>query len=162
MLELSDSNSALWLTGLVKQCLSPNPQDRPAHAGELARELTDFQESALSLVSSDMMRFFELSTDLFCIAGFDGCFRRVNANFSRVTGYSEQELLSQPFLNFVHPDDRSRTIAEMGRVLLGEPIERFRNRYIKCDGSTLHLEWTAKSIVSDALTYAVARDVTPK
>ncbi len=159
--ELSQSETAEWLIGLVKRCLSRNSQDRPAHAGELAKELTDFQESALSLVNNDMLRFFELSPDLFCIAGFDGCFRRVNSNFQRITGYSEQELLSQPFLNFVHPDDRAGTIAEMGRLLQGEPVERFRNRYIKRDGSLLHLEWVAKPDVAESLTYAVARDVTP-
>jgi serine/threonine-protein kinase len=162
MAELSKSETAVWMIDLVKRCLSPNPYDRPAHAGELAKELIDFQESALSLANNDMLRFFELSPDLFCIAGFDGCFRRVNSNFTRVTGYSEQELLSQPFLNFVHPDDRAQTIAEMGRILQGLPIERFRNRYIKRDGSIIHLEWVAKSIVAESMTYAVARDVTPK
>jgi len=162
MAELSKSETAVWMIDLVKRCLSPNPYDRPAHAGELAKELIDFQESALSLANNDMLRFFELSPDLFCIAGFDGCFRRVNSNFTRVTGYSEQELLSQPFLNFVHPEDRARTIAEMGRILQGLPIERFRNRYIKRDGSIIHLEWVAKSIVAESMTYAVARDVTPK
>ncbi len=160
--ELSKSETAVWLIGLVNRCLASDPQERPAHAGELAKELTEFQESALTLANNDMLRFFELSGDLFCIAGFDGCFRRVNANFTRVTGYSEKELLSQPFLNFVHPDDRVRTIEEMGRTLQGLPVDRFNNRYIKRDGSTLHLEWVAKSIVAESITYAVARDVTPK
>lgn len=159
---LSKSETAVWLIGLVNRCLSRDPQERPAHAGELSKELTAFQESALTLANNDMLRFFELSPDLFCIAGFDGCFRRVNSNFVRATGYSEQELLSQPFLNFVHPEDRQITIAEMGRILQGFPVERFRNRYMKRDGSILHLEWVAKSIVSESLTYAVARNVTPK
>lgn len=160
--ELSKSDKASWLIGLVKRCLAVDPQDRPVHAGVLAREMTDFQESALNLVNNDMIRFFELSPDLFCIAGFDGCFRRVNSNFPRTTGYTQQELLSQPFLNFVHPDDRAETILEMSRSLQGISIERFRNRYIKRDGSMLNLEWTAKPVVSESLIYAVARDVTPR
>ena len=158
--ELARRETAQWLIGLVTRCLAPNPNDRPLHAGEVAREFVDFQESTLAY--KDMVRFFELSPDLFCIADFDGCFRRVNANFPRVTGYTEHELLSQPFLNFVHADDKDRTIAEMSRNTQGLPVERFRNRYLHRDGSVLHLEWAAQSVVSERLIYAVARDVSPK
>ncbi len=158
-LRLEQSECELWLISLVKRCLSVDPEFRPANAGELANELAHFQASALELVESDMIRFFELSPDLFCIAGFDGCFRRVNSNFPRLTGRTQRELLSQPFLNFVHPDDRERTIAIMGQTLEGLPVKRFRNRYVKGDGTLLTLEWTAKSVKAEGLIYAVARDV---
>lgn len=160
--ELAKKEAAQWLVGLVTRCLSADPNDRPLHAGEVAREFVDFQESISNLAHRDMVRFFELSPDLFCIAGFDGCFRRVNANFPRVTGYTERELLSQPFLNFVHAEDRERTISKMSHLILGFPVERFRNRYLHRDGSVLHLEWAAQSVVSEGLIYAVARDVSPK
>lgn len=160
--ELAKRDTALWLIGLVTRCLAPDPNDRPLHAGEVAREFVDFQESTSNLAHQDMVRFFELSPDLFCIADFDGCFRRVNANFPRATGYTEHELLSQPFLNFVHVDDKQRTIVEMSRLTQGLPVERFRNRYLHRDGSELHLEWTAQSVVSEGLIYAVARNVSPK
>ncbi|MEO8269144.1 MAG: protein kinase [Aureliella sp.] len=160
--ELAKRETAQWLIGLVTRCLAAHPNDRPLHAGEVAREFVDFQESVSNLAHKDMVRFFELSPDLFCIAGFDGCFRRINANFPRVTGYTEHELLSQPFLNFVHADDKERTIVEMSRNVQGLPVERFRNRYLHRDGSVLHLEWTSQSVVAEGLIYAVARDVTPK
>lgn len=160
--ELAKKETAQWLVGLVTRCLSAVPGDRPLHAGEVAREFIDFQESISNLAHRDMVRFFELSPDLFCIAGFDGCFRRVNANFPRVTGYTEHELLSQPFLNFVHPDDKDRTIATMSHITQGLPLERFRNRYLHRNGSVLDLEWAAQSVVSEGLIYAVARDLTPK
>ena len=86
----------------------------------------------------------------------------MNANFPRATGYTEHELLSQPFLNFVHVDDKQRTIVEMSRLTQGLPVERFRNRYLHRDGYELHLEWTAQSVVSEGLIYAVARNVSPK
>lgn len=160
--ELAKQETAQWLIGLLKRCLAADPNDRPLHAGEVAREFVDFQSSAANLANSDMVRFFELSPDLFCIAGFDGCFRRINSNFPRVTGYTEHELLSQPFLNFVHPADKARTIKEMSRTTQGLPVERFRNRYLHHNGSVLHLEWTAKSVIAEGLIYAVARDVTPR
>jgi serine/threonine-protein kinase len=162
MVGLVESEAEKWLQGLVKRCLASDPQARPADARELSRELADLQDSNLRLAESDMVRFFELSPDLFCIAGFDGCFRRVNANFPRLLKYSQQELLSQPFLNFVIPEDRDRTVRELGRLQEGGRVERFRNRYRTGDDRVRLLEWTAKSVPAEQLIFAVARDVTPQ
>jgi PAS domain-containing protein len=85
------------LVRLAIKCLSRDPDARPADAGIVARELTLYLESLLQRAGSDLERFFELSLDLFCIAGLDGYFRRVNSNFSRVLGYSEHMLLSRAF-----------------------------------------------------------------
>ena len=53
---------------------------------------------------------------MLCVAGFDGYFRIVNNAFRNILGYSEQELLETPFLDFVHPDDRDATQAAMRQL----------------------------------------------
>lgn len=75
---LNDCISELVLVRLAERCLSANPNDRPKDAGELVKEMAVYSESALERVRNDMTQFFELSLDLFCIAGFDGFFRRIN------------------------------------------------------------------------------------
>jgi PAS domain S-box-containing protein len=50
-------------------------------------------------------RWFELSLDIAGMAGFEGYSKRVNPTFEATLGYTEDELLKQPFLDFVHPDD---------------------------------------------------------
>src|SRR6185503_4369456 len=60
--------------------------------------------------SEELDRFFRLSPDLFCVATFDGFFVRLNAAWKSVLGYSEDELRASPFMDFVHPDDRTPTI----------------------------------------------------
>jgi serine/threonine-protein kinase len=107
----------------------------------------------------DWHRFFEICPDLFCIASYDGYFLRVNKNFTRVLGYSEFELISRPFLEMVHEEDRSRTIGTMGLLLDGLSITRFRNRYRTTVGDYVTLEWTARADQDERIIFAVARDV---
>lgn len=148
------------LVRLAMKCLSPEPEARPADAGVVASEMTLYLESLMHRAESDLVRFFELSLDLFCIAGLDGYFRRVNANFERVLGHSERNLLSRPFMDFVHPDDREQTINVMSKLQVGQPVVQFRNRYSVSDGTWRNFEWTAKSVPEDNVIFAVARDVT--
>ena len=89
-------------------------------------------EVAADPTASD--RLFELSPDLLCVAGFDGFFRRVNPAWTRTLGYSERELLSQPFIEFVHPADRDKTLRETGALAAGAETVEFRNRYRTRDG----------------------------
>jgi PAS domain S-box-containing protein len=158
--KLVDSGADKRLVRLAMKCLSRDPEDRPVDARIVAGELTMFLESRLQSAESDLVRFFELSLDLFCIAGLDGYFRRVNSNFPRVLGYSERELVSRPFMEFVHPEDRDETVEVMSQLKRGQPVVRFENRYRAADGSWRRLEWTAKSVPADEIIFAVARDVT--
>jgi len=160
--ELIDSGADGVLVRLAMKCMSPDPDARPVDAGMVANELTLYLESLLQRAGSDLERFFELSLDLFCIAGLDGYFRRVNSNFPRVLGHSEKDLLSRPFMDFVHPEDRDQTIRVMSQLLRGKPVVQFQNRYRTADGTWRYFEWTAKSIPEDDIIFAVARDVTDR
>ncbi len=71
------------------------------------------------LAEDDLDRFFELSADLIAIAGFDGFFKRVNPAFKRVLGYPEAELVSKPFVHFIHPDDVAATNKEAADLAAG-------------------------------------------
>ena len=108
----------------------------------------------------DLERFFNFALDLLCIAGTDGYFKKVNPAFTRTLGYSAEELLARPFTDFVHPDDRTDTVAETGKLSSGAPTLLFENRYLCKDGAYRDLRWTAFPEASTGLLYAVAHDVT--
>lgn len=104
-------------------------------------------------------RFFTVSLDLLCIADTKGNFIRVNPAFTHILGWSESELLSQPFFNLIHPDDRQSTELEVLRIIRGAHASEFKNRYLCHNGSWRWLEWKALP-QPNGLIYASAHDVT--
>ncbi len=157
---LDGSPASRELVALAKACLACDPDERPHDAGEVATAVMAYFECDLRRAERDLVRFFELSPDLFCIAGLDGYFRRVNPNFTRVLGYSPEELISRPFIEFVHPDDRAVTAAETEKLSRGLPVVQFRNRYRDVHGNYRWFEWAAKPIPTEGVIFAVARDIT--
>ncbi len=110
----------------------------------------------------DFQRFFNLIPDLMCIASTDGHFKRINPMWHEALGYTEQEILAQPFLDLIHPDDRDATMREVERQLAGEATIQFTNRYRCKDGNYKWLEWRATPAVDKKLLFASARDITQK
>ncbi len=106
-------------------------------------------------------RFFTLSLDLLCVAGIDGRFRRLNPAFERTLGWPAEELLSRPFIDFVHPEDRVATLAVVEQLARGEETVGFENRYRCKDGSLRWMLWSAAA-TPDGTLYAAARDITDR
>src|SRR5260370_6559891 len=113
-------------------------------------------------MSNDLEHLFDLSLDMSCIAGFDGYFKRLNPAWERVLGFTKGELLSKPYLDFVHPDDRAITLAEAAKIETGAKTLFFRNRYLCRDGSYRWLSWHAVPFPEQQLIYAVGRDITER
>jgi len=112
--------------------------------------------------SDDLREFFELSLNLWCIAGTDGYFKHVNPAWETTFGYSREELLSCPYLDFVHPDDREATIAAAANAATGRNILSFENRYRCKDGSYKWMLWSAIARLEKERIYAIASDVTDR
>jgi len=130
--------------------------------GLLARTFNEMTAELEQRVAQlrEFERFFAVSLDMMCIAGTDGYFKRVNPAFTRILGWSEEELLSRPFLDFIHPDDVATTQRELNRLERGIPTISFENRYEISDGSYRILAWTSYPDPETHLLYAIARDVT--
>ena len=110
----------------------------------------------------ELDRVFNLSSDLIAVADFEGHFTRVNPAVEQILGYTAGEFLARPYLQSVHPDDREKTRAETARILQGEKVTSFENRYVRKDGSYRVLEWTTTPVLDERLMYGVARDVTER
>ena len=94
------------------------------------------------------------------IADPNGAFLKVNPACIRTLGYSEAELVSKPFVDFIYPEDKQSTLDEMARQLQRGFSLNFENRYVCKDGSLRWLSWRAAYDKTDGVTYATARDFT--
>lgn len=110
----------------------------------------------------ELEAFFAVSLDMFCFLDADGYFIRLNAAWERTLGFTREELMSRPFIDLVHPDDRERTLRQNARVRAGGEAREFENRYRCKDGSYRWLLWNATTQSADGLIYSAARDVTER
>ncbi|MEA2413336.1 MAG: hypothetical protein QOC77_3897 [Thermoleophilaceae bacterium] len=120
-------------------------------------------DRVLQRASTDpVQRLFELSVDMLGTASLDGYFTRLNPAWEQTLGWTREELMAEPFVAFVHPDDVEATLGRS--VMLAEPdsptVATFENRYRTRAGEYRALQWT--TIADDGVIYFVAKDVTDR
>ena len=91
----------------------------------------------------ELDRFFTLSLDLLCVASFNGYFIRVEPSVGARPRLHARELLTRPFMEFIHPDDRDASVGAVSQLGAGADLIAFENRYLCRDGSYRWLQWTA-------------------
>ena len=112
--------------------------------------------------AADDERFFDVAIDMLCHLDFNGHFRRLNPAWEHTLGWTREELMSRPFIEFVHPDDRERTLRQNRDVRAGGKALGFENRYLCKDGTFRWLLWNAAPDPTGGVIYSVARDVTAR
>jgi PAS domain S-box-containing protein len=136
---------------------SPDPDLLSMVAG-LGSQVGQFIERRRA--EEDRDRFFTLSLDMLCIGGFDGYFKRLNPAWEQTFGFTLDEFRAEPFMNFVHPEDREATLGEIEKLRAGAATISFTNRYRCKDGSYRWLQWKATPFLRQQVIYAAARDIT--
>ena len=110
--------------------------------------------------SEERDRFFDNALDLVCIAGYDGYFRQLSPSWERVLGFSREELMAQPYVDFVHPEDVAQTLEEAGKISGGATTINFINRYRTQNGDWRWFSWSAAPYPKEQVIYATVRDIT--
>lgn len=109
---------------------------------------------------ADRDRFFSLSLDMLVVISPNGYIKRANPAFGEILGYEVTELITTPFVDLVHPDDRARTLEVFGGLLRGARVTDFENRYRRRDGEYRVFAWRATVDPITGDVYGVARDMT--
>jgi len=137
---------------IIEDLMTSSPKNSAATPAVL-----DERDNALALEG-----FFEVALDMFCMLDFNGYFRRLNPAWERTLGFTREELMSRRFIEFVHPDDRDRTLNQNADVRGGGQARGFENRYLTKDGGYRWFLWNATPYASDRVIYSVARDITER
>ena len=98
--------------------------------------------------------------DAVCVVDVQGRFLFVSAAGETIFGYKPEEMLGRRMIDLVHPDDRARTLNAVVEIVAGTHRPNFENRYVRKDGSVVHIMWTAQWSAEHEVRVAVARDVT--
>lgn len=120
--------------------------------------------TARKLAERELEQIFLMSPDMICIADIERArFLKVNPAFSATLGYSEEELLSRPFVEYVHPEDVEATRRVLAQeISAGGLVLNFENRYRHRDGGYRWLRWVSRSVPSEGILYGVAHDITER
>ena len=132
-------------------------EGRITFAAITIKDITDFR-----LAQEERQRIFELSLDMLCVAGMDGYFKELNPAWTKILGWSREELMASPYIDFVHPDDRQSTIDSGTDLMEGKPVMDFVNRYRTKHGSYKYISWASYPEISSKHVFAVARDVSDR
>lgn len=96
--------------------------------------------------SNEESDFFEDNNSLLAIANSDGKFLRLNNKWVDILGHSIEDMLSHPWLYYVHPEDMQSTIDEMNNIEEGKETLNFINRFRRSDGQYVKLSWNTKPV----------------
>ncbi|HEX9996293.1 MAG TPA: PAS domain S-box protein, partial [Abditibacterium sp.] len=103
---------------------------------------------------------FNIAHDMMCVVTMDGYFQRVNPAFAQALGWDKNELLARSFSDFIHPEDRARSLQEAENLKQGQAIQGVVNRQLCKDGSYKWFAWSYAPDLETGLIYCVANDVT--
>jgi PAS domain S-box-containing protein len=129
------------------------------HEPNLMVEDSGKQDTAIGQEAHD--RFLALSSEMQMITGSDGCFQWVSPTVAAVLGWTIEEMVARPWLEFVHPDDLSLTLTKTERFS-SDKICRFENRYQHKDGSYRWLFWKVQPSPDRQIFYNIAIDITER
>ncbi|MGR7922785.1 diguanylate cyclase domain-containing protein [Zobellella denitrificans] len=104
----------------------------------------------------------DLLLDAICIVDTQGNFLYISAAGERIFGYRPEEMIGRNMFNFIHPGDHDRTRNAVTEIMAGQPKPHFENRYVRKDGSTAHIMWSARWSEPHQFRIAVARDITQR
>ena len=128
-------------------------------AEERLRELNADLERQVVERSSERGTTWQVSPHLLSVIDLGtGNFARVNPAWSTVLGWPESELVGASFQDYLHPDDLAPSWAAFDKVMRGEPVLNFENRYRTRDGSYRWLSWVA--VPENGRLFSTARDIT--
>lgn len=109
----------------------------------------------------ELSLFFSHCPDPLCIASSNGFFSKVNPAFLQLFGFSEEYVLSNPILSFLHPEDLSYAMSVLEHAFAGEKVDSYECRMKTAEGQWKWLTWsTSEQYYENGVVFAYGKDIT--
>ena len=152
---IPDETAANGIGGILTTCIETTERVRKEEA---LRVLNNRLEAEIAERVRERDRIWQVSEDLLGVSNFDGYFTAVNPAWTKLLGWSEDEIRQMHVSELRHPDDAAHSTAGRQKLAAGVPTVRMENRFRHKDGSWRWLDWTLT--VEDGLIYIIGRHVT--
>lgn len=116
---------------------------------------------AFTAAQTERDRYFDQSLSFLAIATFDGDFKRLNPAWSKEFGFSPEELLSRPFIDFVEPGSRTQAAAELDKLVECREVS-FEIEMVCKDGSLRWVLWNITALPEVQEFYISGQDTTER
>jgi len=101
----------------------------------------------------------DLVQDAIFVVDEHGNLLYVSAGCQNLLGYRPAEMLGRTMIEYVHPDDRGRTLSRVWQIMEGVSATRFVNRWLHKFGHPVQIEWAASWSHKHRVRVASARAV---
>ena len=145
---LHQSGHILW--GNLSAAALHNNHDETDAVINIIMDITERKQ-----IEEERDRLFNLSVDMQCVVGFDGFYKQLNPAWEHTLGWDKTQLLSQPLLAYIHPEDQAATQGMFNQLVYGKTMLGFENRYRCRDNSYRWLSWNAYPLVEQQRFYAI-------
>jgi hypothetical protein len=117
-------------------------------------------EGKTHIAEKNLKDTFDVSPSIIAKVNLNtGYFTEANQAVTRILGYSVEEFISKPFIEFIHVDDQQTSIDKKDEQLKGKEVTSFENRYLCKDGSYKWIAWHGTSADKDGTVTAIGSDI---
>jgi PAS domain S-box-containing protein len=152
---IPDNTAANGIGGVLVTCIETTESVRKEEA---LRVLNDRLEAEIAERIRERDRIWQVSEDLLGVTNFDGYFTSINPAWTRLLGWSEDEIKRMHVSELRHPDDATHSMAGRRRLAAGTTTVRMENRFRHKDGSWRWIYWTMT--VANGAIYVIGRHTT--
>ncbi|GAB3020713.1 hypothetical protein GCM10027284_45110 [Cyclobacterium sediminis] len=108
----------------------------------------------------EMKLLFESAPEMLTVIDTKGNFVKINPSFCKVFGYTEEEMLTKKFEDFIHPDDKSMSRKNFS-LEKGIHAKNLINRYQTKTGQYKWISWnTSDKFGEEGLVFVFGHDIT--
>jgi PAS domain S-box-containing protein len=105
-------------------------------------------------------KFFEMSSEMLVIAGTDGYIKLTSGAFTKILGYSPEEVSATRFFTFIHPDDHPIANQALEKLGQGLSVSAFQLRLKSKTGIVKHFIWSVTPDKKTGDLFAAGYDIT--